>query len=86
LVPGYFLLPAVLGRRDGARLAASQAVYSTAALFASIHPWPTPVALFVLGLGLGWLAYRTQSLVGPMVLHALFNAVACLSAWRGGAI
>jgi membrane protease YdiL (CAAX protease family) len=54
------------------------AMYATATLFALIHPWPTPVPLFLLGLGLGWLAYRTQSLVGPMVLHALFNSVGCL--------
>jgi membrane protease YdiL (CAAX protease family) len=60
----------------------ARAVYGTAALFAYVHPWPTPVPLFLLGLGLGWLAYRTQSLVGPMVLHALFNSVACLSQWQ----
>jgi membrane protease YdiL (CAAX protease family) len=40
--------------------------------------WPTPVALFVLALGLGALAYRTQSLVGPVVLHGLFNGFNCL--------
>src|SRR5205823_5542904 len=33
--------------------------------------------LFVLALGLGWLAWRTQSLIGPMVLHSLFNGIAC---------
>ena len=31
--------------------------------------------LTVMGIGLGWLAYRSQSLVGPMVVHGLFNAV-----------
>jgi membrane protease YdiL (CAAX protease family) len=56
------------------------AIYAAAAIFAVVHPWPTPVPLFPLGLGLGWLAYRTRSLVGPMTLHALFNAVACLTA------
>jgi membrane protease YdiL (CAAX protease family) len=51
----------------------------SAALFANIHAavWPTPISLLVLGLGLGWLALRTQSVVGPIVCHALFNAVAC---------
>jgi membrane protease YdiL (CAAX protease family) len=66
-----------------------QAIYGTALLFAAFHSsvWPSPVPLFLLGLGLGWLAYRTQSLVGPMVVHALFNGVACLTMvlplWRG---
>jgi membrane protease YdiL (CAAX protease family) len=57
------------------------ALYGSSMLFAIFHAsvWPTPIALFVLGLGLGWLAYRTQSLVGPMVMHGLFNAVSCLT-------
>jgi membrane protease YdiL (CAAX protease family) len=56
------------------------AIYGSAVLFASFHAsvWPSPIPLFVLGLGLGWLAYRTQSLVAPIVAHALFNAVACI--------
>jgi membrane protease YdiL (CAAX protease family) len=94
LLPGYLLLRVVWGRaaRQESRhpppatchpLSGARAVYATAAAFAAIHPWPTPVPLFVLGLGLGWLALRTQSLVGPMVLHALFNTVACLQAWQG---
>jgi membrane protease YdiL (CAAX protease family) len=53
-------------------------VYATALLFAACHAgaWPSPIALFVLGLGLGWLALRTRSLTGPLFVHALFNAVA----------
>jgi membrane protease YdiL (CAAX protease family) len=56
------------------------AIYGTALLFALSHlfAWPTPIPLFVLGLGLGWLAYRFQSPVSSMVLHALFNGAACL--------
>jgi membrane protease YdiL (CAAX protease family) len=61
------------------RSPAADAVYGTALFFAIGHSaWPQPLALFVLGLGLGWLAQRTQSLAGPMLMHALFNAVACL--------
>jgi membrane protease YdiL (CAAX protease family) len=58
----------------------SPAIFGTALLFASIHAnvWPTPVPLFVLGLALGTLSARTGSLVGPMVLHGLFNAVTCV--------
>ena len=56
------------------------ALYGNGLLFAALHSsvWPSPVALFPLGVGLAWLAYRTQSLVGPVVAHALFNGVACL--------
>ncbi len=55
-------------------------VFAASALFASVHSfaWPEPVPLFLLGLGLGWLAFRTRSLAGPIVLHSLFNAVACV--------
>jgi membrane protease YdiL (CAAX protease family) len=53
------------------------AVFATALLFGAVHSfaWPTPIALFVLGLVLGYLALRTRSLIAPMVLHGLFNAV-----------
>jgi membrane protease YdiL (CAAX protease family) len=56
------------------------AVYATALFFAAAHSsvWPTPVPLFVLGLALGLLYHRTQSLVAPVVLHGLFNAVGCV--------
>jgi membrane protease YdiL (CAAX protease family) len=74
LLPGYLLVRYVFRSQRGG------AIYATALLFASIHSnWPTPVPLFLLGLGLGWLAYRTQSLVGPIALHMLFNGVACIT-------
>jgi membrane protease YdiL (CAAX protease family) len=70
-------------KRTGARRA--RAVYATAALFALLHPvWPNPVPLFVLGLGLGWLAARTTGLLVPVLVHALFNAVSAVFVLRGG--
>jgi membrane protease YdiL (CAAX protease family) len=62
------------------RTPVAPAVYGTSLLWAMMHApiWPTPVPLFLLGLGLGYLAYRTQSLVAPLTLHALFNGVACV--------
>jgi membrane protease YdiL (CAAX protease family) len=61
------------------RTPAAPAVFAASALFASVHAaWPSPVALFVLALGLGVLAQRTRSLAGPIVLHGLFNAVSCV--------
>jgi membrane protease YdiL (CAAX protease family) len=60
---------------------AAHGIYGSALLFAMVHGsvWPSPVPLFFLGLGLGYLAYRMQSVVAPMVAHALFNGVACLT-------
>jgi membrane protease YdiL (CAAX protease family) len=54
------------------------ALLGSAMLFAVVHSaaWPSPIPLFLLGLALGWLAQRTQSLLGPIVMHACFNAVA----------
>ncbi len=80
LTPALFVVAMVPGflwvRRRYAEVGG--AVYGVALLFAVVHAnaWPQPVALFVLALGLGYLAYRTQSLVGPVVLHSLFNGVA----------
>jgi membrane protease YdiL (CAAX protease family) len=55
-------------------------VFGIAILWATVHSnaWPSPVPLFFLGLVLGWLARRTGSLVGPITLHALFNAIAAV--------
>jgi membrane protease YdiL (CAAX protease family) len=74
MAPGFWLL----GRLQ--RPQAAQAVLGSSLLFAAAHSavWPTPIPLMVLALGLGWLAWRTQSLVGPIVCHALFNGVACV--------
>jgi membrane protease YdiL (CAAX protease family) len=71
LAPGYVLL--------GGRKQPMAGVFAAALLFAWFHArvWPSPVPLLWLALGLGWLALRTRSLVAPIVLHGLFNAVAC---------
>lgn len=71
-------------KHTGARRA--RAVYATAAFFALMHPtWPNPIPLFVLALGLGWLAVRTNGLLVPVLVHALFNAVSAIFVLRGGA-
>ena len=51
------------------------AVVSTSALFAAAHSavWPSPIPLFVLALGLGYLKARTGSIVPGVVVHGLFN-------------
>jgi membrane protease YdiL (CAAX protease family) len=62
-------------RRRWADANATLAIFGTAMLFAVVHSsnWPAPVALFPMGLALGWLSRRTQSLIGPIVFHAMFN-------------
>lgn len=79
--PVSFVLAAVVGfllLRRFRPSPAAEAVYATALFFAVGHPtWPHPIPLFVLGLGLGLVAQRTGSLVGPMAMHILFNGVAC---------
>lgn len=62
------------------------AVYASAALFAVVHSsvWPTPIPLFALGLGLGWVAVRTRGVLAPALVHGLFNAVSVLFVLRGG--
>jgi membrane protease YdiL (CAAX protease family) len=61
------------------------AVWASAALFAALHSsvWPTPVPLFVLGLGLGWLAVRTRGILVPTLVHGLFNAVSAVFVLNG---
>lgn len=61
------------------------AVYASAAFFATAHSsvWPSPIPLFLLGLGLGWLAVRTRGVIVPAIVHGLFNAVSAVYVLRG---
>jgi membrane protease YdiL (CAAX protease family) len=78
---GMPMHPRSVGRRTNCAVRAAGGIYSASLLFAAAHSfaWPEPVSLFVLALGLGFLRYRTQSLTGPILLHALFNGVACVA-------
>lgn len=60
------------------------AIVSTSLLFASVHSavWPSPIPLFALALGLGYLTARTSSIVPAVVVHGLFNAVATILLFR----
>jgi membrane protease YdiL (CAAX protease family) len=64
----------------------ARAIIASSALFAAVHSqvWPSPVPLFVLALGLGYLYMRTRSLVGPVVVHGMFNAVSAVYLLMGG--
>lgn len=82
MVFGYYVVSICSSR---ARLAPLAAIYAGSLLFAELHStvWPTPVPLFFLGAVLGYLAYRTRSLIGPIVFHGLFNGVSCLAMLSG---
>jgi membrane protease YdiL (CAAX protease family) len=68
----------VLQRSLAARLRPWSAVLITALVFAALHTvWRLPPAL-VLGVFLGFLYWRTQSLVLPMVAHFTINAASIL--------
>ena len=57
------------------QLGTGNSILLCSGIFAIAHAdaWPAPLALFVLALFLGYLAERSTSLVGPVVLHATFN-------------
>jgi membrane protease YdiL (CAAX protease family) len=89
IVPVYWLVPHLHRLRKHLRVRSAQqarAIVASSALFAAFHAsvWPSPVPLFVLAMGLGYLAIRTRSLVGPVVVHGMFNAVSALYLVRGG--
>lgn len=54
---------------------AARGIYVTSLIFAALHvgAWPHPIPLFFFSLGVGFLAYRTRSLIGPITVHVLFN-------------
>ncbi len=74
------LLPVYITVWATSRTPLDPALFGTSLLFACLHSsvWPTPIPLFVLALGLGELAQRTRSLIGPIVLHSLFNGISCI--------
>jgi membrane protease YdiL (CAAX protease family) len=61
-------------------LGARWAIVLSASVFASLHSdaWPAPIPLFVFALFLGYLAHHTNSLLGPITLHAIFNGVSMI--------
>jgi len=73
-VPGYYLFEKWTLhwiKEPGA----ARGIYATSLVFAALHmaAWPQPIPIFLFSLGVGFLAYRTRSLVGPITVHVLFN-------------
>ena len=67
---------ALIGARSRAlRLLAANVIVSL--IFAALHGavWPTPIPIFFLSLGLGFLYQRTGGILAPIALHMTFNGV-----------
>lgn len=91
LIPFDFVLPRWQWLRRHLRIRSSQqvrAIWASSALFAAVHShvWPSPIPMVVLAVGLGYLYLRTRSLIGPMVVHGMFNAVSALYLLLGGPV
>lgn len=61
--------------RPGSSLWTGIAIVLTSLIFAALHApqWPAPIPLFLLAMGLGFVAQRTGSLIAPICMHAIFN-------------
>jgi len=62
------------------------ALVVSSAVFALAHFTAEPQAvlpLFFLGMALGYIAYRTRSLVAPVIAHALFNGLMIFGTFFG---
>lgn len=65
-----------------ARFGVWPAIIVQAALFAAFHrSWWLLMPTFILGVALGWLAERCDSLWPPIALHALYNAITVVAAF-----
>jgi membrane protease YdiL (CAAX protease family) len=61
------------GLRRSMGLAAS--VLGSAAIFAIVHPPPSVIPVFGLGIATALIYSRTRLLIGPMAAHAAYNAI-----------
>jgi len=55
-----------------------QAVAASAAIFAVVHPPISMLPVFVVGLCTAWTYERSKTLLAPMLVHAVYNAVIML--------
>ncbi|RFP22908.1 CPBP family intramembrane metalloprotease [Duganella sp. BJB488] len=56
-------------------MSAMPAMAMSAAIFAVVHPPTSMLPVFVLGLCAAWTYERSKTLLGPMLVHAVYNAV-----------
>jgi hypothetical protein len=63
------------------------ALVFSSAVFAAVHFFTEPQAvapLFILAMAMGYVAYRTRSLLAPVVTHALFNSLMVATVFAAG--
>jgi len=68
------------------QIGAAPAMALSSAFFAMMHLPAQPQAvlpLFVLGMAMAYVAYRTRSLLAPVVTHSLFNTLMVLGKFWG---
>jgi hypothetical protein len=66
------------------QIGAAGAIVVSSVVFAALHYSNEPQAvppLFLLGMAMGYVAYRTRSLVAPIVTHSVFNTVMIVQAF-----
>jgi membrane protease YdiL (CAAX protease family) len=61
-------------------MSAVPAMLASAAIFAVIHPPLSMLPVFVLGVCTAWTYERSKTLLAPMLVHAVYNAVVLF--WR----
>ncbi|MYM81355.1 CPBP family intramembrane metalloprotease [Duganella sp. FT50W] len=54
---------------------APQAMLMSAAIFAVVHPPLSMLPVFILGLCTAWTYERSKTLLAPMLVHAIYNAL-----------
>ncbi|SDG67912.1 MULTISPECIES: CPBP family intramembrane glutamic endopeptidase [unclassified Duganella] len=54
---------------------APQAMLMSAAIFAVVHPPVSMLPVFILGLCAAWTYERSKTLLAPMLVHAIYNAM-----------
>ena len=57
------------------------AIFTSATLFAIIHPASSRISLFVLACALGYLYQRTHRILPSLVVHALLNGLSMFLLW-----
>jgi membrane protease YdiL (CAAX protease family) len=58
------------------------AAVASAAIFAIVHPPASVIPVFGLGLCAAFVYERTRMLAGPMIVHAVYNAVVVGFQWN----
>jgi membrane protease YdiL (CAAX protease family) len=72
--------PVSRGLQVSSRTSAGLGIGFTSLVFGAIHfdQWPAPIPLFALAMVIGFVYYRTGSLIAAIIMHATFNGFSTL--------